>query len=95
MDKHKISISFKAERLHIYNYLKNTEGIKDNISAYICNLIEKDMQNTPTSALEEQVKALLQKLIGNVALESLSSTISSNEDNVVSTEDIDLINHLF
>ena len=95
MDMHKISISFKADRLHIYNYLKSTEGIKDNISAYICNLIEKDMQNTPTSALEEQVKALLQKLIGNVALESLASTISSNEDNVVSTEDIDLINHLF
>jgi len=92
MDKHKISISFKADRLHIYNYLKNTDGIKDNISAYICNLIEQDMLNSSSTTLEQQVRELVSQLLNNY-VPNQSHIKPAN--NTLNDEDIDLINSLF
>ena len=92
MDKHKISISFKADRLHIYNYLKSTDGIKDNISAYICSLIEKDMLNIPSNSLENQVKDLVSKFMSNYVQDN---SLSQQIESTVNNEDIDLINSLF
>lgn len=95
MDKYKISISFKSDRMYIYNYLKTTEGIKDNISAYICNLIEKDIQNPNTKSLEEQVRKLVQQFIGAYATDSTLFLPQSHPAEVLTDEDIDLINNLF
>lgn len=95
MDKHKISISFKTERMYIYNYLKSTDGIKDNISAYICNLIDNDMQNTTTTSLEELVKSLVQQFIGDYTTNNTSLLIKSPPAEVLADEDINLINNLF
>lgn len=95
MDKHKISISFKADRMHIYNYLKTTDSIKDNISAYICNLIEKDIQSVNNKSIEEQVRNLVQQLIGAYATDSTLFSRQSQSVEVLTDEDKDLINNLF
>ena len=95
MDNHKISISFKADRMHIYAYLKTTDSIKDNISAYICNLIEKDIQNSTTKSLEEQVRNLVQQFIGVYGTDSTLISPQSQSAEVPTDEDIDLINNLF
>ena len=92
MDKHKISISFKAERMHIYNFLKRTDGIKDNISAYICSLIEKDMLNISSNSLEDQVKDLVTKFMSNYVQDN---SLSKQTETTVNDEDINLINSLF
>lgn len=92
MDKHKISISFKADRMHIYNYLKTTDGIKDNISAYICSLIEKDMLNVSTVSLEQQVKELVTNFMSNYVQ---NNSLSQQTENTVNDGDINLINSLF
>ena len=92
MDKHKISISFKADRMHIYNYLKTTDGIKDNISAYICTLIEKDMINVSSRSLEEQVRTLVSQFISNYTQDNSLSVVNSNS---INDDDFNLINSLF
>lgn len=95
MDKHKISISFKAERMHIYNFLKRTDGIKDNISAYICNLIEQDIKNNSAIPLEEQVKVLVQQYVCSYISDASQITTQNQATNSLTSEDIDLINNLF
>ncbi|MFJ8458186.1 hypothetical protein ACIQ57_03540 [Lysinibacillus xylanilyticus] len=92
MSKHKVSISFKQNSVHIYEFIKT----KENISSYLCKLIEADMNSELLPLdLESQVEQIMYKLLQNQ--EFLQPfTINSNEskDNL-SEEDIDLINNLF
>jgi hypothetical protein len=88
MDKLKISINFKSQYEHIYNYLKS----KDNISAYICRIVEADIKKEEQqSCLEEKIIEIVNRLLqdGKIVFEAdyISNTIS-NEDN-------DLIKNLF
>ncbi|TQR33634.1 hypothetical protein C7Y47_11390 [Lysinibacillus sphaericus] len=92
MSKYKVSISFKQNSVHIYEFIKS----KENISSYLCKLIEADMnsEHSPLD-LKSQVEQIMYKLLQNQ--EFLQPvTINSNEskDNL-SVEDIDLINNLF
>jgi len=92
LSKYKVSISFKQNSVHIYEFIKS----KENISSYLCKLIEADMnsEHSPLD-LKSQVEQIMYKLLQNQ--EFLQPvTINSNEskDNL-SVEDIDLINNLF
>ena len=95
MDKHKISISFKSDRMHIYHYLKNTEGVKDNISAYICNLIEKDMCTPSPILLEDQVQKLVEHFLSAYSSNEIIPLKKEEPKEITNLEDIDLINNLF
>ncbi|WP_096552165.1 hypothetical protein [Ureibacillus thermosphaericus] len=92
MSKYKVSISFKQNALHLYEYLKT----KDNISSYLCKLIEADMYNQQNAPdLEAKVEEIVYKLLQN---KNLLANVSLKTNDVVeklSEEDIDLINQLF
>ncbi|WP_148347404.1 hypothetical protein [Clostridium butyricum] len=90
MAKNKISISFSKSKQSIYEYLKT----KDNISNYICNLVEKEMHSSNTDDdLESRIEIILQRLLAKDRLTlSLSKPVTSNtEDEDV----ISIINELF
>ncbi|WP_047154565.1 hypothetical protein [Aneurinibacillus tyrosinisolvens] len=94
MSRHKVSISVKDS--HLYEYLKT----KDNISSYICKLIEADMQNVQYSKddLVAKVEKILYRLLQNNHLyENGLLTIKGkqSETETLSSEDIDIINNLF
>lgn len=91
LSKKKISISFKQNCSHIYEYLKT----KDNISSYICKLVEADMYKEQHSTdLEKTVeKIILKTLQNNRMFENMP--FHNSDENKLSTEDIDLINQLF
>ncbi|CDM68424.2 Hypothetical protein CM240_1260 [Clostridium bornimense] len=86
-----MSISFSRSKQSIYEYLKT----KDNISNYICNLVEKDMHSSKNNDddLESRIEIILQRLLTKDGLTlSLSQPATSNaEDEDV----ISLINELF
>jgi hypothetical protein len=92
LSKHKVSISFKQNSLSLYEYLKT----RDNISSYLCKLIEADMNNEQKlSDLETKVEEILYKLLQN---KKILESVSFKTDDIVeklSDEDIDLINELF
>ena len=92
MSKYKVSISFKQNSLHLYEYLKT----KDNISSYLCKLIEADMYNQQNAPdLEAKVEEIVYKLLQSKNfLENIPLKID-DVDEKLSEEDIDLINQLF
>ncbi|MEK4221503.1 hypothetical protein N1I86_05435 [Bacillus sp. FSL W8-0116] len=92
MSKYKVSISFKQNSLHLYEYLKT----KDNISSYLCKLIEADMYNQQNSSdLEAKVEEIVYKLLQNKNLLENISWKTNDVAEKLSEEDIDLINQLF
>lgn len=72
----------------------------ENVSDYICGLIEADMnkRNKPDTLIQDEVrKVVIETLLaGNLTLNQLpvNKVTPSNEDNH-SSEDIDLLNQLF
>ncbi|WP_066372470.1 hypothetical protein [Neobacillus fumarioli] len=95
MSRNKMSISFKDEFYHVYEYLKT----KENVSRYICKLVEADMQNVEANEdLDTKVEKIVYRLLLNShLLEKKSLTIKENqgETETLSSEDIDIINTLF
>ncbi|GEQ15601.1 hypothetical protein [Clostridium butyricum] len=90
MAKNKISISFSKSKQNIYEYLKT----KDNISNYICNLVEKDMHSSNAdNDLESRIEIILQRLLirDGLTLSIPQPTSSNAEDQDV----VSLINELF
>ncbi|WP_288585992.1 MULTISPECIES: hypothetical protein [Lysinibacillus] len=92
MSKHKVSISFKQNSIHLYEFIKT----KENISSYLCKLIEADMNGEHSSLdLESQVEQIMHKLLQNQEfLQPITINSNKSKDNL-SAEDIDLINNLF
>lgn len=95
MAKNKISISFPEKKLYLYTYLKS----KDNISNYMCNLIEADMNKDNA---DSDLEAKIQGIIDNLLKETLLTIDPSPENyNVIHSEenltpdDIDIIKDLF
>lgn len=90
MAKNKISISFSKSKQNIYEYLKT----KDNISNYICNLVEKEMHSSNSyDDLESRIEIILYRLLAKDRL-----TLSQPRPVTSNTEDedvISLINELF
>ena len=90
----KISISFKGEYLAVYDWLKS----RDNISAYICQLVLADMTNgVHSDDFEAKVETILLKLLKNRNLAVQSDGIEDEGDKLesLSSEEKDLINSLF
>ena len=95
MAKNKISISFPEKKLHLYNYLKS----KDNISNYMCNLIEADMnKDNADSDLEDKIEEIINKILKDkqltISTSSENHDVIHNED-TLTTNDIDIIKDLF
>ncbi|MEG0774388.1 hypothetical protein [Clostridium sp.] len=94
MAKNKISISFSEKKLHIYNYLKT----KDNISSYICGLVENDVSNGYDSLnLDNRIRHMINEILKDKQI--IDSSVSSNgirtKDSEITDEDIDTILNLF
>lgn len=88
MDNLKISINFKSQYEHIYKYLKS----KDNISAYICRIVEADIKNEEQqSCLEEKIIEIINQLLQDGKIVFDADSIP----NTISNEDKDLIKNLF
>jgi len=93
MAKNKVSVSFSGKYIYLYDYLK----AKDNISNYICQLIESDIehQNSCTD-LEGQVIEIVNRLLKDKQFVNLSpSTNPELTTDIIRDEDIDTIKNLF
>ena len=91
----KISISFSKQHLHIYEYLQG----KDNISAYVLQLIEADIKQKQDEEAnwEKKVEDVVIKVLSRLDPASLSG-VSQKEEKKAETmrqEDRDLLNSLF
>lgn len=94
MPNPKISISFREEYLPVYDWLKS----RDNISAYICQLVLADMTNgVHSDDFERKVETILLKLLKNRNLIEQGEGIRVERDKLesLSSEENDLINSLF
>lgn len=93
MAKNKISISFPENKLYLYNYLKT----KDNISSYICKLVESDIDNEQNNSdLETKITEIINKVLKNKQVEEiLPSNYYTNDEGNLTSEDIDTILNLF
>lgn len=94
MPNPKISISFKGEYLPVYDWLKS----RDNISAYICQLVVADMQNgVHSDDFEAKVETILLKLLKSRNLVEQGDGIKVERDKLesLSNDEKDLINSLF
>jgi len=100
VSKHKLSISIKRKYHDVYVFLDYLKSNKENVSDYICGLVEADMnkKNKPDTFIQDEVrKVVIETLLaGNLTLKQLPDNIvtPSNEDKHRS-EDIDLLNQLF
>ena len=91
----KISISFSKQHLHLYEYLRG----KDNISAYVLQLIEADLKQKQGEQAnwEKKVEEVVIKVLSRLDPAALSG-ISQKEVEKVETmrqEDRELLNSLF
>lgn len=97
MANRKISISFKEKYLDVYLFLEQMKNRKENVSEYICKLVEMDMNNDRDfHSLEDIRKIVLEILKANshtLTNPSIPPSTTSNER--LSDEDIDLLNQLF
>lgn len=97
MAKNKISVSFSEKYLHLYNFLQN----KDNVSGYICSLIEKDLEKPQTDdeILEAKIEQIVERLLKDKQISYTSNTATpesnQSEINKPSSEDIDTILGIF
>ncbi|ERI95242.1 hypothetical protein HMPREF1982_00383 [Clostridiales bacterium oral taxon 876 str. F0540] len=94
MAKNKISISFSEKHLHIYNYLKT----KDNISSYLCTLVEDDINNGQDRLdLDNKIRKIINDVLKDKQIigSSPSSIDTTNKDSAITDEDIDTILNLF
>jgi predicted CopG family antitoxin len=97
MANRKISISFKEKYLHVYLYLQQMKDRKENVSDYICKLIEKDINNgRDFHSLEDIRKIVLEILQANGhTFTNPSVPFSTISNEKLSNEDIDLLNRIF
>lgn len=93
MKKRKISISFSKNYEDIYDFLIE----KPNISQFICQVVKEKMFQEQEDTLEKQVEKIVKRLISGKEFyaESLSTNILQTTDNMIKSEDKDLIDSLF
>lgn len=92
MAKNKISISFSGKYLHILNYLKT----KDNISGYICGLVEDDMEKGQVSLnLDDRIRQIIKEVLKDNQFINASPSPDTSKDSDITEEDIDTILNLF
>lgn len=87
---HSVTISFKPEYSHLYEFLK----AKDNMSAYILRLISKDLKQTENYYLRNEIKNILKEVLdGNISF--INKTIQDSPSESLTEEDITIINEYF
>ncbi|MGN7472393.1 hypothetical protein [Brevibacillus sp. SAFN-007a] len=89
----RLSISFKHQYRHVYDYL---QGIP-NKSDYIAKAIEAYMNRKQDAASHEEIRKIVLEILQNQGIHS-SVQIPSSPSQVaelISEEDADLINQLF
>jgi hypothetical protein len=95
MAKNKISISFPEKKLYLYTYLKS----KDNISTYVCNLIESDMNDDSIDlVLQGKIEKIIDKILKDKQLNITTSAENydvTRKEDTLTTDDIDIIKGLF
>lgn len=93
MKKRKISISFSKNYEDIYDFLIE----KPNISQFICQVVKEKMFQEQEDSLENQVEKIVERLISEkgIYVESLSPNTLQTTDNMLKSEDKDLIDSLF
>jgi predicted CopG family antitoxin len=100
MAKHKISISFKRKYHDVYVFLNHLKENNENVSDYICKLVQADMSKEQTkitfsqSEIEKMILEALLKTHQVIPLNPPSQT-EKQKTGKLSEEDIDLLNNLF
>lgn len=97
MAKRKLSISFKEKYTDVYDYLMQLREQNENISDYICRLIENDIKNEQRDLQDEIRKFLLDTILLNPSILSHSAALldAKPHDQKLTNEDVDLLNQLF
>lgn len=98
MPKNKVSVSFSGKYIHLYEFLKT----KDNVSNYICSLIEKDLEkpHSDDEILEAKIEEVVERILRNKNINYISTNTPSgyselSEITKVSQEDVNTILGLF
>lgn len=93
MKRLRMSISFKKQYSHVYEYLQR----QGNKSEYIAKLVERDMQNYRETGEQDIRKIVLEVLQNYVHMfpVSMSNATATQNNGGILKEDADLINQLF
>jgi hypothetical protein len=89
-DYKSITISFKPDANHLYQFLRK----KDNKSAYILKLIEKEMEGEDSPSLKQTIKAIILEILSENDITLNEIKKDTNEENLTDY-DIGIINEYF
>lgn len=97
MANRKISISFKEKYLDVYLFLEQMKNRKENVSEYICKLVEMDMNNDHNFHSMEDIRNIVLEILqtNGHTFTNPSTSPSTTSNEKLSNEDIDLLNQLF
>lgn len=87
---HSVTISFKPSTIDLYEFLQT----KSNKSAYILQLIEKDMEVNETVFLKEKIKGIILEVLKEDDMDLRDIRIDSEKDRFTN-DDINIINEYF
>jgi hypothetical protein len=89
-DYKSITISFRPDSNHLYEFLRK----KDNKSAYILKLIEKDMEGEDSPSLKQTIRAIILEILSENDITLHEIKKDTNEENLTDY-DIGIINEYF
>lgn len=100
MSKRNLSISFKQKYQNVYTFLNHLKETKENVSDYICRLVEADMNKefrSSSPSQDEIRKIVIETLLANnqSLLQFPQNKVPSSNEDKPRSEDIDLLNQLF
>jgi len=91
MSKQKISISIRDTM--VYEFVREMAQ-RENVSAYVCDLIRRDMERPSEEDLDKKVEEIVRRLLEDTDGITLSSHDHSKK-NSLSDEDKELLKSLF
>lgn len=89
-DYKSITISFKPEAIHLYEFIRK----QSNKSAYILKLIQKDMEEEVDASLKQTIKAIILEILNDQDITLNESKKVANEE-TLTEYDIGIINEYF
>ncbi|KPV44077.1 hypothetical protein [Alicyclobacillus ferrooxydans] len=91
MSKQKISISIRDPA--IYEFVK-AKAERENVSAYVCDLIRRNMEQPSEEDLDKKVEEIVRRLLQNTDAVTFSPSNQPNK-NSLTDEDRELLKSLF
>lgn len=91
MSKRKISISIRDPA--VYEFVRGMAK-RENVSAYVCDLIRRDMERPNEEDLDQKVEEIVRRLLQNTDAITLSPSNQLNKHSL-SDEDRELLKSLF